>query len=342
MIGLVITMYSRADYVGRCFDWLSRADLSGVKVILVDDCSPEVMPELPGADLIIKHTRNAGVKVALMNGIDAVIEMGCDEFIVLDSDAIVRPNFVSVLKTLKEATRKPIVSGFRTAADGGRGTRRSCGGVNMFFGIDAYRKYVLPALMSRAQNWDFEATKTLDVPLANPSVVQHIGYRSSLGHDSTVPDHSPDFKEFQLPDVTLALVKASPRVGTICRMNIEFGRVAEVEDPRELPGVVRTSHALMVTDHGYIIRPESWQPRWLDYTRIGDPSGFCLQRMDGGGMEAKETVDGFTSGPLPFGFSGKDTNLSHLPRFLQMDAGVPRAYSRHLDRVGFYKMKKRK
>lgn len=342
MIGLIITMYSRPDYVRRCFDWLGRADLSEVKVILVDDCSPEVMPEFPGADLIIKHTRNAGVKVALMSGIDAAIEMGCDEFIVLDSDAIVRPNFVSVLKELKEATRKPIVSGFRTAADGGRTTRRSCGGVNMFFGIDAYRKYVLPALMSRAQNWDFEATKTLDVPLANPSVVQHIGYRSSLGHDSTIPDHSPDFKEFRLPDVTLALVKASARVGIICQMNIEFGGVVEVGDSRELPGVVQTSHVLIVNDHGYILHPESWQDRWLDYPRAGDTSGFRLQRMDGTGMEEKGPVDGFTSGPFPFGFSGKDADLSHLPRFLQMDVVVPRAYSRHLDRVGFYKTNKRK
>src|SRR5690606_25013964 len=131
-------------------------------------------------------------------------------------------------------------------------------------------------------------------------------------------------------------------VGIICQMNIEFGGVVEVKDTRQLPGVVRTSHALIVNDHGYILHPESWQDRWLDYSRVGDPSGFRLQRMDGGGMAARKTMDGFTSGPLPFGFSGKETDLSHLPRFLHMSSGIPRAYSRHLDRIGFYKIKKRK
>lgn len=342
MTGLIITLYSRARYVRRCFDWLGRAKLDGVKVILVDDGAVEAMPEFPRADLIVQHTRNAGIKAALMSGIDAAIEMGCDEFVILDSDAIVRPNFIEVLRALKVASNAPIVSGFRTAADGDRTARKSCGGVNMIFDLNAYKKYVLPALLSGAQNWDFEATKKLMVPLAKPSVVQHIGYSSSLGHDSTIPDHSPDFKEFRLPDVTLALVKASSRVGVICRMNIEFGGVVEVEDPRELPGVVRTSHVLAVNDHGYILHPESWQDQWMNYARVGDMSGFCLQRMDGTGMEAKGPVDGFTSGPLPFGFSGKETDLSHLPRFLHMSSGIPRAYSRHLDRIGFYKMKKRK
>lgn len=290
MIALIITCYNRSDYVRRCFSSLEKADLTGVKIIVVDDASTEEMPDLPGCEIVLRHSRNSGIKSALYTGIMYAMGNGCREFINLDSDAIVDPDFVPKLIALKRDTGAPIVSGFRTHSDGDRPTRRSCNGINMYFDMEAFHKYISPALQVPSySNWDFDATKTLDVPICNPGVIQHIGYQSSMGHDGSIPDHSPTLKEFHLPDVTLVAVDSRPgpafnRALAISKMNIAYGSELVVTDHpitfkreyshyiiKELPGLISTSHALIIQHDGYVLRPEAWNPKWLGYDYIGAP-----------------------------------------------------------------------
>lgn len=159
---------------------------------------------------VLKNNTNLGVCYSLKMGIDRLISEGCDLVMNLDSDAIVRPDFIEKILALKERFPDKIVTGFNCLTKNANGTERhpiieqgegyniksSVGGLNMCFNREQYEKWILPALekgMRRLCNWDAEACKNSGGAVCVvPSVVQHIGIKSSMGHNEP-PDIADDF-----------------------------------------------------------------------------------------------------------------------------------------------------
>lgn len=218
MIGLVITVFNRPEYTRRCLDSLSQADLTNCTICIVDDGSrcKETKSlidncELPAKTIKIRSRRNLGVSASLMTGFDTLKD--CDILTNLDNDAIIKPNFLSVLTNLLERFPDRIITGFNTDTINERGEVRhkiisdlkdhreksSCGGLNTMFTKDTYLKWVRPELFSsrKGGNWDTNVTRAmaavgLHVIAAKPSVIQHIGTESTF-KGRINPDVSLDF-----------------------------------------------------------------------------------------------------------------------------------------------------
>lgn len=207
MIGLVVTVYNRPQYLERCLQSLDAADLSMVKVVFVDDASTDPkVSELLSGRRVIRSNKNKGVALSLRDGFDYLIANGFTKLMNLDADAVVSRNFVSVLNDLHE-THGGIVTGFNTLTCSERGNirhpivkqmdgyciKKSIGGINMMFNAQVYANIVRPAL-SMMGHWDWNVVRRhrgLFI-CSSPSVVEHIGFESSLGNVEE-PDKSIDF-----------------------------------------------------------------------------------------------------------------------------------------------------
>lgn len=295
---LIITAYNRPEYVERCFNSLSKVDLKGITVVLVDDASTQPLPKNVFCDHLLKHTKNTGIKKALLTGIEYAISLGCDVFINLDSDAIVAPDFIDKVLELHRKWPTAITSGFNSTTKGrnpiimegyGYYHKRYANGINMCFNRKVYEEAIKPSL-TKVGNWDFNASNIYSfATITKPSVVQHIGYHSSMGHDTETPDYAHDFKEFHLPDVTLFGIDARDpngirRAAEISTMNIQFGDVKIITEKlfeghaaysdfciNKMPDYIHTSHALIIHADGYVVKPEAWRDEWLQYDYIGAP-----------------------------------------------------------------------
>ena len=210
MIGLVIPIYNRHEYVAQCLDSLSKAKFPKDSVIvMIDDCSTDEYTirmfesfQINGVRIIkLRNMVNKGVNYCLKATITRCLLLKCDVIINLDSDTLVKPDFISVLLKLRKKYPKNIVSGFHCKMLGNNGVERhpvisehddhyvkkSIGGVNMCFDAELYRKYISPSL-EKPPDWDyytclFSAKDGKGMICTKPSVIQHIGTISSLGHD---------------------------------------------------------------------------------------------------------------------------------------------------------------
>lgn len=57
---------------------------------------------------------------------------------------------------------------------------------------------------------------------------------------------------------------------------IQMGKIKDIDSwdhavIYDLPKTIFTSHALLIHDDGYVINPDCWNPRWLDYDFLGAP-----------------------------------------------------------------------
>lgn len=95
----------------------------------------------------------------------------------------------------------------------------------------------------------------------------------------------------KLPDVTLILLsgigyrqKANVHALEYSQKDIEFGAVkyiqlGEIKDIDtwskatiyELPKYIETSHCLLIHENGFVVNPQSWNPKWLELDYIGSP-----------------------------------------------------------------------
>jgi len=277
-IGLLICAYNRPEYLQRCLDSLRKADLTDVDVLIYDDASTDQVTR----DMICKSnyasilaSKNGSIKNSILQGSRYLFNSGCDTVINLDSDAIVTPDFISRLKSLKERFPDNIITGFNCTTKNRDGSirhlivtegdqyneKKSVGGINMMYSIDQFIKWIEPATVKclyQGGNWDHQScllsnADGYNIVCAVPSVVQHIGVDSSMGHTAggEPPDVADDFEEVKresvayihkddngnidkmlllLPDVTLVgvdcvnierLIKAAD---LSCR-NIKFGEV---------------------------------------------------------------------------------------------------------------------
>jgi glycosyltransferase involved in cell wall biosynthesis len=220
-IGLLITTFNRPEYLRQTLDSLKRADLHGAQILIVDDCSRDNETlRLINPYKKIRNYKNLSIRYSIQIGFDYLIKQGCDTLVNLDSDAIVRCDFLTRLLELYKRFPDRIISGFNTLSRSRTGILRhpvikqgngyvekeSIGGINMLMSVKTYYEIVKPALLESQQtkdHWDKiacriskEQGKTIIV--SSPSVIQHIGISSAMGHrdnPDVAQDFIPDYKE---------------------------------------------------------------------------------------------------------------------------------------------------
>lgn len=326
--GLIIPIFNRPQYLQKCFEHLKSATYpSGTTIVLIDDCSTDTTTKelfnsfsIEGVEVVkIIHSKNTRVSGALLTGYDYCIFKGFDYIINLDSDAIVKPDFILKLKELHDKYPNTIVTGFNCLTRNKDGSERhkvvgsgegynfkaTVGGINMFASLHTAKNIIYPELKNcsiHGGNWDHKACLSLNKSGLNvacivPSVVQHIGVESSLGHHEN-PDIADDFdkKDLELPMVTIVgvdcvnidrLIKV---VDESCK-NISFGDVkilSSIKNSRatrinpirnikeysqfmirELHKFIDTDYCLVVQHDGYVVNHKAWSDEFLKYDYIG-------------------------------------------------------------------------
>lgn len=221
-IGLVIVTYNRPNYLSQCLESLNRADIPKGTIIHFEEAGSDDKSVI---DQIIKFQGTnqnpffttgfrRRITECLLHGIEFLFNQGCDIVINLDSDAIVRNDFIyRILEVLEIGanlpTKKVIATGFnsitttrngipRHPIDGsgqGWNTKTLIGGINMCFTKMTYEAFIKPALIKckTIGNWDTEASRLAGGAISTvPSVIQHIGLDSTMGHTDN-PDVATDF-----------------------------------------------------------------------------------------------------------------------------------------------------
>lgn len=326
-IGIVITAYNRPEYLNECLDSLFRSDIhDDIDVVIIDDYSDnkktlEILDSFARKKIvtIYRNEKNNGICYSLKKGFDILLQRGCDILINLDSDSLVRNDFLDVLIKLKTDHPKNIVTGFHSInknKDGsdrhpillqGNGycTKRSVGGINFCIDKYLYEKYVKPALTIcylNGGNWDHQACIASEkdgnnIVCSVPSVVQHIGFDSSMNHHEQ-PDIAIDFKELHLPSVTLIGIdcvnfeRIEQAINKSCK-NIKFGAVkilTSIENSNHnsvkinnIPSIQRysdfimkglskyidTEYVLIIQYDGFVMNHKAWCNDFLNHDYIG-------------------------------------------------------------------------
>ena len=333
MTTLILTCYNRPEYLSRCLNTVAKLNPMPDSILIMDDAStdPHTLALIQGftAPCAVGKYRlgkNGGIKTSLRLGCDMAFAAGADLVINLDSDALVKPELIARLTALhKQYEAGHIVSGFNSFNKDKRGELRNpileelsdcyikkhANGINMCFNQAQYEKNIKPALTNPSGNWDYDSTNKAGFITAKPSLVQHIGFNSSMGHDED-PDVAADFFELSLPNVTLCGVdNYSPagllRAAEICTRAVEFGAVKMITDVAfqgkegyskfcisEMAKYIDTSHALIIQADGYIQNPSAWTDEWLAYDYIGASWWFKDGKNVGNGgfsLRSKKLLD---------------------------------------------------
>jgi len=313
-LGIFITTYNRPEYLRLCFESLKRADLpKGTSILIVDDASSsqETCDLINCFELgnipVEKHQMNvnSGIKEVIKYACSTLFKE-CDTAILLDGDTVVSPDFAQVLVSLKKLYPDNIISGIDCRYDNRNPVisenptqKKHLPGQNCCFSKSDYEKYILPAL-NKEGNWDFNVLHPNNIIISSPSVVQHIGVRSAMGHFGVI-DHAHDFKLLNLPDVTLFGIDAHDpngikRAADICQMFIGFGDIKIITERlfsgreayskfciKDMVKYINTSHVLIIHPDGYIQNYNAWENEWLQYDYIGASWGFYDNKNNGNG-----------------------------------------------------------
>jgi hypothetical protein len=272
--------------------------------------------------MIMKYTndKNKGVKLNLKFGYEKAFEM-CELVMNLDSDTLVKKDFVKKLLYLKKQFPENIITGFNCETRSLNGAerhlviergegwvkKRSVGGVSMLMNKKEYEKWMLSTLMATG-NWDANTCINSlrdgkPIIACSPSVVQHIGFKSSMGHTGVEPpDVADDFDEkINLPDVTLIGVDSIHpellmKAAYISQRNINFGAVKLITDKKinsrqqycdfiikEVYKYVDTKFMLIIQHDGYVLNCKAWDEKFLDYDYIGATWWFKDNKNVGNG-----------------------------------------------------------
>lgn len=371
-VAILLTTYNRPEYLKTTIDSLNKADLSDVDVLVVDDRSTDhdTINLIQQFKHIINDS-NRSIRYSLLTGFNHLFDIGYEVVINLDSDVLVRNDFVSVLLNLHNKFPNKLITGFNcntlslhghvrhhvVSSGDGYNVKKSVGGVNMLVTKDTYNKFVKPALertLLEGGNWDNEACKLTDgVICAVPSVIQHIGYNSSMGHTGVEPpDVADDFKPLSLSNITLIgvdcmdinrLIKA---IDSSCK-DIIFGDVRVLSSsphPRvtdkidhigskeeyskfcikELYKYITTDYCLIIQYDGYVIDYKAWTNEFLRYDYIGAPWEWLTEQKVGNGgfsLRSKRLMELVANDEEITDFHPEDDMICHK-------------YGRYLERKG--------
>ena len=342
-ISILLTTYNRPEYLRECLDSLKRADLSKVEsILIVDDASTshETISLIDGFYIegvnVVKHFKNENksIKDSLLFGYNLLFQAGNRLVTNLDADALVNNLFVDKILEAKRMYPAMITTAFNCNTlnrDGsvrhkhlfkehGYTFRASVGGINMCVNIEQFLKYMKPALikaLAENLNWDDHTCRnsmkdSLPICVICPSVVQHIGYNSSMGHSAggEPPDMAEDFKLLSLPNVTLIAIDdrldGIIKAADISCEDIEFGAVKLLsctpsDDPRviktdklgskeaysrflmsDIVDYIDTEYFMTIQADGWICDGKKWDNSWLQYDYIGSPWYFHTDGMQVG------------------------------------------------------------
>lgn len=211
-IGLLITTYNRPDYLRQCLESLKAADLTGVDVMIWDSESTDtetrqvIFENKDMFSFVFMSGYNNGINKAIESGFDVFVNFAnYDTLINLDPDTIVKPDFIQRLTDMLSKHPDKIITGFNTTTGGrhkpvsyfdGGVYKRTIGGVNMCMTAKTYQDIVCPCLVDT--RWDWRVCEAMQKQnkyfvALTPSVVQHIGFVSSMGHYDGGVDVADDF-----------------------------------------------------------------------------------------------------------------------------------------------------
>ena len=198
---LIIPIYERPKYLWQT---LQSIEYSGFglakteKIILSDDGSVNPNIELMCTDFLkdrngqyIKHP-NYGIAGNMKTAIDLCGDS--DIIITLDSDFIVKKDFKNrLIKPLENEGVDTIITGFNATSHPIQYQlkgyqyciKHSIGGGNLCFTWQTYMKHIRPSLVDNM--WDWRMVRSIQnshgrLLCTTPSVVQHIGVHSTVGH----------------------------------------------------------------------------------------------------------------------------------------------------------------
>ena len=363
---LIITAFNRPQYLSKTLESLKSVDYpKDTLVVIVDDSSNDLLAIkllnefslgiIPLVKLI--KDKNKGIKDSIELGVDTAISFGYETFINLDADAIVKPNFINRLLELKKKFNDKIVSGFNSKNKDNGVLRnpiineyadfiekRYCNGINMCFDLSQYKNIIKPALQG-VGNWDFDTHKnTNSFIIAKPSLVEHIGIESSMGHSNN-PDVSYDFyqKELHLPNVTLIGIDAHDpqgnlRASEICQKNIQFGDVQIITERlfegrdgysifciKEMWKYIKTDFVLIIHSDGYVQNYKAWDEDFLNYDYIGATWGYKDNMNVGNGgftLRSKKLLEIIKDYDIPLGTIEDDFICRKIRKELEVKHGI--------------------
>jgi len=208
-IGLVITTYNRPDYLKRTIDSLSHSFFpAGSEIYIIDDNSnAQTKQIIKSCNIGVKtiktyNPKNKGMFYGLKTGFTYFYESGFDIISNIDSDAIVKPYWLIILNQLLKEFPESIISGFNAHQHhfvletfNKYYVKNSIGGINLFFNRNLC-PFILPYLTSNQWDWELSAgmrERKISLIVTKPSVIDHIGGESSLGHKGA--DVAKDFQK---------------------------------------------------------------------------------------------------------------------------------------------------
>lgn len=202
---LVIPIYNRPVYLNTTLASLAHALDKEVTVILADDGSTDREVDRICKRFIQRglcrtyhwrHT-NLGVAYNMKHSIERALGLSdidpADSIITLDSDFLVKPDFLQKLRALnaKEGGADTIITGFNAITHpiiqqlDGYAVKRSIGGGNLCLTVAAYHCHLKAVLVNAMWDWNMciSISKAKGRLLCvTPSVSQHIGMQSVMNH----------------------------------------------------------------------------------------------------------------------------------------------------------------
>ena len=215
---VVMPVFNRPAYLRRCLVSLSQSAMSQTLLMFLDDCSDDLdaialmnnFHHPQAASMRIRRVQRTGS--GILDGLHhnfmfafnyACAHFDCSYFCILDSDMIVKPNWLTVLQMAHASQRDKdsiIVSGFNTLRHpvlkehGDHYHKASLGGANMFFTPRLWSELFLPL----ETYWDDVVNRRMQLRgyrlvCVKPSVVQHIGRSGAFSLGSIFCDRAFDF-----------------------------------------------------------------------------------------------------------------------------------------------------
>lgn len=270
VVGLLICTFNRPDYLRQCLDSIRRAEIPPeTKILIVDDCSTDEETKrliIETNYSVLRKSENKSIKDSLLQGCDYLFSQGVDVIMNLDSDAIVRSDFIKVILMWRERYPEHIVTGFNCVTKNKNGTERhkilgysdghnwkaSVGGINMCFDKNIYEKWIRPSLVETLEsggNWDHKSClrSAYDgkfIICAVPSVVQHIGTgTSSMGHSKggEPPDVADDFIDDNKDYGTRLVVRKDGNYGSISHAKLYIPSVTLIAVDDDIDAIIKAA-----------------------------------------------------------------------------------------------------
>lgn len=191
-MGIMIPVFDRPEYFQQTINTLLASTLHDCMVCIVDDGSKSEELKRMYRFFIIQNVpmikivkgKNIGMWDSMKIGFDALLSYGCDILINLDSDTLVKPNWVIEMIKLHKKFPKALITGFNNNRRAPIKEfdkyyqRESAGGVSHLYSKKFYNEHVKQFL--KDDLWDnnlgmYMIKNKLKCYSTKPSVVQHIG-----------------------------------------------------------------------------------------------------------------------------------------------------------------------